>query len=383
MHGWGCRIIMTGNPLFFFKLNQQAVRRTVQAVFFMVVLVIGYRFASFVALLETGIIPEFDRPPGVEAFLPISALVSLKHFILTGVINRVHPSALIIFLLALFTALLVKKGFCAWICPIGTLSELLHRLYLKIFKQRLTVIRPLDRVLRSLKYLILGFFVWSVFVKMPGDAVVQFIQSPYHMFVDIRMLNFFTQISITALIILGVLVVLSFFIQHFWCRYLCPYGALLGLAGFLSAGSIKRDPDHCTRCGKCEKGCPGFIQIREKTAVRSTECMACMSCVDHCPEDKAIGFSYLGGKIEAGAVTVALLLCVVFTGGIFTAKTMGHWQNSIPKPAYLSYVVQTTYPWQSREEIDPETMEKMMTVMKNIRMQRAKMMKSRPPSAIN
>jgi polyferredoxin len=374
---------MAGNLKGFLKQKQQAVRWTVQALFFFIVLVVGYRFASFVGVLETGMIPGFERPPGVEAFLPISALVSLKHLLLTGSINEVHPSALIIFLMALFTTFLVKKGFCAWICPIGTVSELLNRLSLKVFTKSVKVVRPLDYLLRSLKYLLLGFFVWSVFVKMPGDAVAQFIQSPYHLFVDVRMLYFFTQISGTAMMILGGLIVLSFFIRHFWCRYLCPYGALLGLTGFLSVGSIKRDPGHCTQCGKCEKSCPGSVQIRKKNTVRSTECMACMSCVDHCPEEKAIGFSFFGGKAGAGAVTVALILCFVFAGGIFAAKTTGHWQNSIPKPAYLSYVVQTAYPWNTGEEIDPKTLEKMMTVMKNIRMQREKMMSNSSASPVN
>ncbi len=343
--------------------------------FFLIVLFIGFRFAGFVRSLEMGLMPDFDRPPGVEAFLPISALVSLKHFLLTGSINDIHPSALVIFLIAIVTAVFVKKGFCAWVCPIGTLSEWLHKVYLKIFRRPVTVYRPLDRVLRSLKYLIAGFFIYSIFIKMPAQSIAGFIQSPYNMFADIKMLTFFTQISRTALIVMIVLTLLSFFIQHFWCRYLCPYGAILGIVGFLSVGSIKRDPDHCTQCGMCEKSCPGKILIRDKQKVRSLECMTCMSCVEHCPEEKAIGFLFFSGQKKAGSFTIAVIIGLLFTGGIVTAKLTGHWQNKIPKRAYLSYVVQTRFPWNSRGQVDPETMEKMMMVMKNIQMQRAEMVR--------
>jgi len=97
-----------------------------------------------------------------------------------------------------------------------------------------------------------------------------------------------------------------------------------------------------------------------------------MSCVEHCPEEKAIGFSFFPGQKKVGSFTIAVIIGLLFTGGIVTAKMTGHWQNKIPKRAYLSYVVQTSFPWNSRKEVDPETMEKMMMVMKNIQMQRAK-----------
>jgi len=151
--------------------------------FFLIVLFIGVRFTGFVRSLETGLIPDFNRPPGVEAFLPISALVSLKHFLLTGIINDIHPSALVIFLIAIVTAVFVKKGFCAWVCPIGTLSEWLHKVYLKIFRHPVKVYRPIDMVLRSLKYLIAGFFIYSIFLKCrqtpsPGSYKAPIICSP-------------------------------------------------------------------------------------------------------------------------------------------------------------------------------------------------------------
>ena len=68
------------------------IRRGVQFGFLIIICYVGFRFAEFAGQLEKGMLPLVDRPPGVEMFLPISALVSLKYFIFTGIINDVHPS---------------------------------------------------------------------------------------------------------------------------------------------------------------------------------------------------------------------------------------------------------------------------------------------------
>ena len=64
------------------------------------------------------------RPPSVEAFLPISALVNLKRLVLTGQFDTIHPAGLTIFMAALVIGLLLRKGFCGWICPVGFASNL-------------------------------------------------------------------------------------------------------------------------------------------------------------------------------------------------------------------------------------------------------------------
>jgi len=198
------------------------VRMWVQILFCIIIVSLGAKFYYFVSQLEKGIIPDFQRPPGVEAFLPISALVSLKHLFLTGTINRIHPSALVLFLIICLTAFIVKKGFCSWVCPIGLLSDCFAKLHFKIFKRTVKIPRIVDLSLRGIKYALAGFFIWSIFYKMPINAIEQFIQSPYNRFADIKMLWFFTNISNTALIVILTLIFLSLIIPYFWCRYLCP-----------------------------------------------------------------------------------------------------------------------------------------------------------------
>ncbi|MBN2365580.1 MAG: 4Fe-4S binding protein [Calditrichaeota bacterium] len=94
-------------------------RRLTQIIFLILVLWIGLEFIIFVHQLERGATPSIQRPLGVEAFLPISALISLRHWILSGVLNTIHPSAVIILLSIILLSIILKKGFCSWVCPVG------------------------------------------------------------------------------------------------------------------------------------------------------------------------------------------------------------------------------------------------------------------------
>ena len=140
-----------------------------QAGFFAATLLVGYEFARWVHGLEAGRVVG-ARPPGVEGFLPIAALLSLRQLWLTGEIHRVHPAGLVLLLLALGTAILAKKAFCSWVCPVGALSELLAGVSRRIFRRKLKLPRLLDLPLRSLKYLLLAFFGWAVFFAMDAQS---------------------------------------------------------------------------------------------------------------------------------------------------------------------------------------------------------------------
>lgn len=355
------------------KKVQVKTRRSIQVLFLSIVIFIGIKFYLFLSYLEKGVFPPFERPAGVEAFLPISALVSLKHWLVTGTINSVHPSALVLFLIICFTALFVKKGFCSWICPIGLLSDYLAKLHETLFKRNLKLPDGIDFLLRTFKYMIAGFFVYQIFWKMPIGSIEQFIQSPYNRFADIKMLKFFTQISTTALIVLAVLIILSVLIRNFWCRYLCPYGALLGLIGFLSLGKVSRNPSLCTGCGKCERACPGNISIRKKSRIQSPECSACMTCIGVCPEKEAIGFSFSAINKTAAPHVLALFFILVFSSGILIAKFTGNWQNKVTKQAYLSYASPLAKQIDPMGRIDPEKMKRMILRMQQLKEQQARM----------
>ncbi|MCD4721373.1 MAG: 4Fe-4S binding protein [Desulfobacula sp.] len=319
--------------------GSQAVRRGVQFLFLIIVCFIGFRFSQFAGALEKGMLPLVDRPPGVEVFLPIGALVSLKYFVFTGIINEIHPSGLVLFLIICATAVVIKKGFCSWVCPFGLLSEYLSKVHYLIFKQGVRLPLWLDRILRGIKYLLAGFFIWTIFFKMPLEAIERFINSPYNILADIKMFKFFTQISMTAFFVILGLILLSVLIRNFWCRYLCPYGAILGVLSFLSLGRIKFNPSHCSNCGKCEKICPGLINIRQGKSSFSSECSTCLQCVNVCPEEGALKYSFFKNRFSMGSIGVGLILLIMFSGGIAMARMAGHWENRISKRDYFFYMM--------------------------------------------
>jgi len=299
---------------------------------------IGIEFYLFVRQLENGLLPTVSRPPGVEAFLPISALISLKYWLFTGIFNHVHPSALVLLLIVLATGLFLKKGFCSWICPVGLLSEFLARIHTFIFDKPRSLPRWLDYPLRSLKYLLLAFFLWAVLVQMDVLQLGKFIFSPYNKVADIKMLKFFTEMSSFTLRVLIGLFLLSILVRYFWCRYLCPYGALLGMTSFLSVFKIHRNKASCIDCEKCTKVCPANINVHTASTVFSDECHACLQCVDACPVKDTLYLSATTTRARFSRRAYAVAIVLLFVLGTTVARFAGFWQNDISNEEYRQHV---------------------------------------------
>ncbi len=269
--------------------------------------------------------------------------MNLKYFLVTGRAPEFHPAAMFLLVAFLAMSVLLKKSFCGWLCPVGTASETLWKLGRRLFKRNWQVPRWLDRELRGLKYLLLAFFV-SVIVWMPAEALHDFMAGPYGTIADVKMLNFFRGIGWVGIAVIGWLVLFSVFIQNFWCRYLCPYGALMGLASLLSPVKIRRDADACIDCGKCRKACPSNLKVDQLVQIRSAECTACMACVAACPIENALQFALpprkaaeteqrWRGLVVRPRMAVAIM-AVLFFGLILFARISGHWQTRVPDHVY-------------------------------------------------
>jgi len=314
--------------------DSQFLRTTLQAAFALLCLWIGVEFYFFYRWGVSGGPAHFSaRPPGAEGFLPISALISVKYYLLTGVINDVHPSGLFILLAIVAVSLLLKKAFCSWLCPIGTLSESLWMLGRRLFGRNVTLPRWLDYPLRSLKYILMAFFVWAV-ARMDAGDLANFIYSPYNKVADIKMYLFFAGIGGVALGTVIILVLLSVVVRNFWCRYLCPYGALLGIAGFLSPLKITRTVSTCIDCRLCTKACPAGINVHSVTRVRSDECMSCMACVEVCPVKETLGMKAPRARRAVPAWVFGALVAGVFVAVTGLGVMTGHWQNGISPAEY-------------------------------------------------
>jgi len=325
--------------------HSQIYRRSFQVAFLILNVWLGGLFYVWVRALETGTHNRaITRPAGVEGWLPIAGLMNFKYWLSAGKIPATHPAAMFLFISFLAIAFLMRKAFCSWLCPVGTLSEYLWRAGRVLFRRTFNLPRWLDIPLRGLKYLLLGFFVWAV-ANMSADAIQEFMHTPYGAIADVRMLNFFRYLSETAATVLAVLVIASALVQNFWCRYLCPYGALLGIVSFFSPLRIRRSEKTCIDCAKCAKACPSSLPVDKLITIKSAECTGCLECVAVCPAEGALQISLPRwtrlaneGRIPAWAIAVAI--AVLFLGIVGFAKSAGYWNGDVPDYVYRQLVPQ-------------------------------------------
>lgn len=303
------------------------LRPVVQGLFFAYSIFIGVRFYLFYLWITGASHVYCPRPPSVEAFLPISALLGFRQLLQTGHFDSVHPAGLTIFITIMVIAFFLKKGFCSWICPVGFLSNTVESI-----GRRLNIVIPIKRwvgaILSLPKYAFLAFFVYVVFFKMDIKAVTGFIQSPYNIAVDAKMLQFFIHPSHTTVIVLALLFLASFLCANLWCRFLCPYGALLGLLAFLGPTKISRNEKKCIGCKACTKTCPAGINVHKKISVKDPDCIGCLSCVSVCPQKDCLSVSVLRKKINSYLLPIGIV--VVFIGAWLIAEVAGLWQSKVP-----------------------------------------------------
>jgi polyferredoxin len=126
------------------------LRYAVQFAFLLLTLHIGWQFYHFVLQFESPGGPVIERPASVDAFLPIGGLMAFKYFLLTGIVEPVHPAGFILFTAVLGASLIAKKGFCGWLCPIGTISQYAWMLGEKVLGRNFRIGRFTDLSLRSL-----------------------------------------------------------------------------------------------------------------------------------------------------------------------------------------------------------------------------------------
>lgn len=323
------------------RINTQ--REVIQHLLALSMLLVGIQFAANAVMLKMGITPWLMRPDVGDAFLPIAGGIEIKAIVTLGLWDQNHPAAAVMLTLVLLTGLLCKRAFCGWACPLGLAGEYLYKLRKRFIKSELLPPKWLDWLLRMLKYLLLAGLLYII-ITMPTTSLPQYLNGNYHKIADLKMALFFITPGLVTLMGFGVILGLAAWRRQGFCRYICPYGALLGLLSFLSPFKIRRNTEHCLIesrgmiCDKCTRACPAAINVHTQANIRSDECQACMRCISACPKKEALQFSTRNGIQLSARGLMIMLLMILFMLPLI-AYSSGYWVSQTPTEIRM-YLIQ-------------------------------------------
>lgn len=258
--------------------------------------------------------------PSIHALCPFGGLESLYTFFGSGTfIAKIFSGTLILFAITLVLAIVFRRSFCGLLCPFGALQEFFAKLGKKIFGKRFEIPKNIDKPLRFLKYIILFitvFYAWKTagLWMAPYDPWSTYAHLP-------EGLSSVWAESAAGLIILVVTIIGSLLYDRFFCKYLCPMGALYGIIGKISPYRVVRNEDKCINCGLCTKNCPVNIDVQHTKEVKTAECLSCQTCVLNCPKVGALEMK--AGKNTVNPFIAILLVLALFFVPIFISQAFG------------------------------------------------------------
>ena len=283
-------VTLFGKRIRLFRPRTIWIRRVVQWIFLLLIALIVLNHS----LVESGGGIPFLASASLHAVCPFGGVETLYTYLASGLfVSKIHDSSLVLAAIVLIMSFLFGPVFCGWICPLGTVQEWVSKIGRKLFKRRFNHFVPLklDNVLRYLRY---GVLVWVLYVTATSGSLLFEAYDPYF-----ALFNFWsTEVAWTSLAVLGVTLVLSVFVERPWCKYACPYGAVLGLTNLFRVFSIKRAESTCKADGACSIMCPMNIQVDTVKTVRDHQCISCLECTSEaiCPVAKTVLFTSGGVK---------------------------------------------------------------------------------------
>jgi len=246
------------------------------------------------SLVEAGGGIPFLASTSLHAVCPFGGVVTIYQFAAVGTfVQKIHESSFVLMAIGFLLAILFGPVFCGWVCPLGTIQEAVSRFGRKFFRKRFNHFVParLDNALRYLRY---GVLAWVLYMTAVTGTLIFAEYDPYF-----ALFNFWTsEVSVAGLAILGVTLGLSFFVERPWCKYACPYGAVLGLSNLFRVFGIRRNAQTCKADGACSILCPMNIPVDSKTVVHDHQCISCLECTSEavCPVARTVQFSTRGAQ---------------------------------------------------------------------------------------
>lgn len=252
-------------------------RRVVQLVFFAFMLSVAINHT----LDELGRAIPWLSAASIHGLCPFGGVVSIWQYVTTGeFVQKIHEASFILMVMVVMLSVFLGPVFCGWMCPMGTVQEWIGTLGRRLFPKRFNRVVPrrLDRVLRYLRYAMLAWVV----IATAGTGVLVFSDyDPYF-----TMFNLWSdEVAWSGVAILALVVALSLIVERPFCKYACPFGALLGVSNTFRVFGIKRRASTCIACSRCDDVCPMNIDVSGVGVVRDHQCISCMKCTSDqaCP----------------------------------------------------------------------------------------------------
>jgi len=279
--------------------------------------------------------PYVGRPESPAGLLPVGHFTSFFALVRGGGWDTLLPAGLVIIIAALVVSLILKRGFCGWICPLGTFWEVFSLAGRKVMGKNIRIPRWLDLTGRAFRYLLTALIVFALLAMVPLAEALAFRSYPYMWVADIKTVSVMLQPTYLLVVIFAA--VLSFLFGPVWCRYLCPVGGIYSAVGEISPCKVVRDDDSCIHCSRCNAVCHGFVPIETSAVVNDTECDGCMDCVNACPaqnclEAKAFGQQTIPPWLWA-SLAVGLWLAI-----FGFAYLTGNWRTPIPPDVFRAAI---------------------------------------------
>jgi len=262
--------------------------------------------ASMLALTLTGV---FVLGANVELWCPLGGLEGLYTYWTEGnLVCSLGVSNFYVLGAVLVMALLLRRAFCGYLCPIGTISEWLGAGARRLGIPAARIPGTIDRGLAWLKYAVLAailYFTWQA-----GELLFRGYDPCYAL-----ISRHGADITWWAYAVSATIVVASLLVVMPFCRWLCPLAAVLNPFSRFGLARVKRDPAQCTGCRRCAVACPMAIPVDEVTEVTHARCLSCLECVAACPHRSRAALVWgppaaLGRRWPHAVLVAVLVLCV-------------------------------------------------------------------------
>ena len=230
---------------------------------------------------------------------------------------------------SIILTMVLGRFFCGFLCSFGAMGDMLWFLSQKTIKFKFKIKESTDRWLKRLKYVVLAAIILGIWTWNPVN--IDSMASPWTVFGIYSRISGWTSLEYLLSIggaLLFLIIIGSFFIERFFCRYLCPLGAVFAITSRFRIFHIIKKRNQCGACRICTNKCSMGIPLFRYDTVTSGECINCFECTVHCPRKNA---RTNAAPIAVSAVSTAAMFGLVYAGNIMTEV-----KNSNKEPIVMS-----------------------------------------------